>query len=107
MELDEDEAMHIHSFKLILPSLLGATKEGDKNDPKYHLLAVKDFTSWNPHDNEGGVKKRLQYGMDNVSLAVMESINVSCADCPAAAKLATKMLYQTQIFINELCSWAY
>jgi len=102
---DEDEATHIHSFKLIVPSLLGATKEGDKNDPKYPLPAVKDFTSWNPQDNEGGVKKRLQDGMDDVSLAVTESINVSCVEHPAAGKLAIDMLYQTQVFINELCSW--
>jgi hypothetical protein len=104
---DEDEATHIHSFKLIVPSLLGATKEGDKNDPKYPLPSVKDFPSWNPQDNErgGGVKKRLQEGMDNVSLAVTESINVSCAERPAASKLAMEMLYQSQVFINELCSW--
>jgi hypothetical protein len=102
---DEDEATHIHSFKLIVPSLLGATKEGDKNYPKYPLLAVKDFSSWKPQDNERGVKKRLQDGMDDVSFAVTESINVSCADHPAASKLAIEMLYQMQVFINELCSW--
>jgi hypothetical protein len=51
------------------------------------------------------VKKRLQEGMDNVSLAVTESINVSCAERPAASKLAMEMLYQSQVFINELCSW--
>ena len=51
---DEDEATHIHSFKLIVPSLLGATKEGDKSDPKYPLPSVKDFPLWNPQDNEGG-----------------------------------------------------
>jgi hypothetical protein len=102
---DEDEATHIHSFKLIVPSLLGATKEGDKNDPKYPLPSVKDFPSWNPQDNEGGVKKRLQDGTDDVSLAVTESINVSCAERPAASKLAMEMLYQSQVFINELCSW--
>jgi hypothetical protein len=27
---NEDEATHVHSFKLIVPSLLGATKEGEK-----------------------------------------------------------------------------
>jgi hypothetical protein len=102
---DEDEATHVHSFKLIVPSLLGATKEGDKNDPKYPLPAVKDFGAWNPQDNEGGVKKRMQDGMEDVSLAVTESINVSCASSPAASKLAMEMLYQTQVFINELCSW--
>jgi hypothetical protein len=101
---DEDEATHVHSFKLIVPSLLGATKEGDKNDPKYPLPAVKDFGAWNPQDNEGGVKKRMQDGMEDVSLAVTESINVSCAASPAASKLAMEMLYQTQVFINELCS---
>ena len=34
-----------------------------------------------------------------------ESIDVSCVDHPAAGKLAIDMLYQTQVFINELCSW--
>ena len=38
---DEDEATHIHSFKLIVPSLLGATKEGDKNDPKLPLPDIQ------------------------------------------------------------------
>jgi hypothetical protein len=102
---DEDEATPVHSFKLIVPSLLGATKEGDKNDPKYPLPAVKDFQAWNPQDNESGVKKRIQDGMDDVSLAVTESINVPCSSHPAASKLAIEMLYQTQVFINELCSW--
>jgi len=102
---DEDEATHVHSFKLIVPSLLGATKEGDKNDPKYPLSGVRDFQAWNPQDNESGIKKRIQDGMDDVSLAVTESINVSCVSHPNASKLAIEMLYQTQVFINELCSW--
>jgi hypothetical protein len=102
---DEDEATHIHSFKLIVPSLLGATKEGDKNDPKLPLPAVRDFSAWNPQDNEGGVEKRIQDGTDDISLAVTESITVGCDSLPGAAKLATEMLYQSQLFINELCSW--
>jgi hypothetical protein len=105
VSFDKDEATHIHSFKLIVPSLLGATKEGDKNDPKLPLPAIKDFTAWNPQDNEGGVKKRIQDGMDDISLAVTESISVSCEHTPSAGKLATEMLYQSQVFINELCSW--
>jgi hypothetical protein len=102
---DEDEATHVHSFKLIVPSLPGAIKEGDKNDPKYPLAAGKDFAAWNPQDNAAGVKKRIQDGMDDVSLAMTESIAVSCENMPAAAKLASEMLYQTQVFVNELCSW--
>jgi hypothetical protein len=43
---DEDEATHVHSFKLIVPSLLCATKEGDKNDLELPLAAVKDFMAW-------------------------------------------------------------
>lgn len=54
---DEDEASHIHSFKLIVPSILGVLQEGDKPDTCHPLASVKDFTSWNPQDNEGGVKK--------------------------------------------------
>ena len=102
---DEDEATHVHSFKLIVPSLMGATKEGDRNDPKFPLPAVRDFAAWNPQDNESGVKKRIQDGIDDVSLSVTESINVSCAGNPAGSKLATEMLYQTQVFVNELCIW--
>ncbi len=48
---DEDKATHVHSFKWIIPSLLGAIKEVDKNDPKYPLLAVHDIQAWNPQDN--------------------------------------------------------
>lgn len=102
---DEDEATHIHSFKLIVPSLLGALREGDKHDIRYPLGAVRDFPTWNPQDNEGGIKKRIQDGMDDVSLSVTESISIACANHPAAAELATDMLYQTQVFVNELCSW--
>jgi hypothetical protein len=102
---DEDEATYIHSFKLIVPSLLGALRKGDKHDIRYPLGAVRDFTTWNPQDNEGGVKKRIQDGMDDVSLSVTESIAIACTNHPAAAKLATDMLYQTQVFVNELCSW--
>jgi len=95
---DEDEATHVHSFKLIIPSLLGAT-------PKLPLPAVKDFSTWSPQDNEGEVKKRLQDGLDDVSIAVTESIAVGCESGAGAAKLATEMLYQIQLFINELYSW--
>ncbi len=52
MGFNEEEATHVHSFKLIIPSLLGATKESDKNDPKLPLPAVKDFSAWNPQDNK-------------------------------------------------------
>ncbi len=45
---DEDEVAHVHSFKLIVLSLLCATKEGDKNDPELPLAAFKDFMAWNP-----------------------------------------------------------
>jgi len=61
---DEDEATHVHSFKLIIPSLLGATKEGDINDPKYPLPAVKDFGAWSPQDNEGGGGQKAYAGWD-------------------------------------------
>lgn len=43
--------------------------------------------------------------MDDVSLSVMESICLACFNHPAASKLATNMLYQTQVFINDLCGW--
>jgi len=102
---DEDEATHVHSFKLIIPSIMGATKDGDKNDPRYPLPAVKNFAAWNPQDNAGGIKKRIQDDVDNVSLAITESISSACENLPAAAKLATEMLYQTQVFLNELCGW--
>jgi len=42
--LDEDEATHIYSVKLIIPMLLGSWKEGDK-DPKFPLPGVKDFNA--------------------------------------------------------------
>jgi len=29
----------------------------------------------------------------------------TCSSFPAAAKLASDMLQQTRVFINELCSW--
>jgi len=38
---------------------------------------VKDFPTWNPQDNEGGVKRRIQNGLDDVSLAVTESITAA------------------------------
>lgn len=57
---DEDKATHVHSFKLIIPSLLGAIKEVDKNDPKYPLLVVHDIQEWNPQDNAGGVKNTFR-----------------------------------------------
>ncbi len=104
MGFDEDKATHVHSFKLIIPSLLGAIKDGGKNDPKLPLPAVKDFSAWNPQDNEGGVKKHIQDGLDDVSLSVTESITVGCESWAGAAKLATKILYQSQLFINELCN---
>lgn len=43
--------------------------------------------------------------MDDASLAVTESISAACINTPEANKLATEMLYQSKIFINELWSW--
>jgi hypothetical protein len=64
---DEDEATHVHSFKLIVPTIIGAAKDGDKHDLKLPLPAV-NFASSNPQDNEGGIKKRIQEGMDDAGL---------------------------------------
>jgi hypothetical protein len=70
---DEDKATHIHSFKLIAQLLLGATKEGDKNDPKLPLPAVKDFLAWTPRIKKGGMKKRIQDRMDDFLLRLLLS----------------------------------
>jgi len=104
VRLDEDEATHVHSFKLIVPTLLGAMRDGDKSDHRIPLPGVKDFATWNPQDNEGGIKKRIQDGIDDALLAIQETISNACHSHPGAAKLATEMLLQTQVFANELCS---
>jgi hypothetical protein len=59
---DEDEVTHLHSFKLIVPTILGGSKDGDKHDPKLPLPAVKDFNTWNPQDNEGESKNIFRKG---------------------------------------------
>jgi hypothetical protein len=64
---------------------------------------IKDFVTWNPQDNKGGVKKRIQDGMGDVSVSVTKSIGTACINQPAAAKLVSKMIYQAQVFINDLC----
>lgn len=53
--LSEVEAKHVASFKLILPSVLGITKE-DKPSTSHPLNAVRSFHVWNPQNNYDGVK---------------------------------------------------
>ncbi len=43
--------------------------------------------------------------MDEIALSVTESITVACENLPAAVKLATEMLHQTEVFLNDLCAW--
>jgi hypothetical protein len=68
--LDEDEATHVHSFKLIIPTIMRALREGDKSDHRMPLPTVKDFATWNPQDNEIGIKKCIQDGVEDLSLAL-------------------------------------
>lgn len=56
--LSEVEAKHVTSFKLILPTVLGMTKE-DKPSPTHPLNAAHSFQSWNPQNNYDGVKREL------------------------------------------------
>ena len=43
--------------------------------------------------------------MDDIVLSTTESITISCTNTPAASKLATEMLYQAHVFVNDLCAW--
>ncbi len=45
MGLDKDEATHVHSFKLIIPTITGVLREGDKSDHRLTLPAVNDFAT--------------------------------------------------------------
>jgi hypothetical protein len=48
------------------------------------------------------VKKCIQEGVDDISLAANESITNTCENYPAAGKLVTAMLYQMQVFVNNM-----
>jgi hypothetical protein len=45
VELDEDEATHVHSFKLIILTIMGVLREGDKSNHRLTLPAVNDFAT--------------------------------------------------------------
>jgi hypothetical protein len=103
--LSEPEAKHVSSFKLILPSIFGLIKEGDKESEKSPLNAVRDFKSWNPQNNVGGVKRKIEKGLDDLRLQIPESVKDACYLLPKAERLALQMHDRSQAFLVDMCNW--
>ncbi len=73
MGLDEREAQHIASFKIIYLTIFGHVKEGTALT-KHHLPAIKSFKEWNSFDSESGVKAFITNGMEDLKLQLYQDI---------------------------------
>jgi hypothetical protein len=64
--VNEASARHMASFRLILPTVFGKTKEGATPVSKHHLPAIKSFKDWNTFDGVSGVKGYISLGMEDL-----------------------------------------
>lgn len=101
----EPESKHIAAFRIIVPTLLGRTKEGDKLSINTPLAALPDYATWNSNDNFSDVKSRIQRGLDDLKLQIGDAITTSCYLHPKAERLAQKMHDLSHTFLSELSSW--
>ncbi len=102
--MNDAEARHCASFRLILPTVLGYVKEGASTH--HNLPAVKTFKDWNPRDGTSGVKAYVATGLDDLKLQVRQEIEDSFPSTESEAKsLARDMHDGSQTFLSELMAF--
>jgi hypothetical protein len=103
--LNEEEATHVASFKLTIPSEFGITKDSGVQNSKFPLPAVKTFDVWDPQDNVNGKVKHIRDGVNDVELSIRSTIETVCSNSPPARSLALDMLTASKLFIENLSTW--
>jgi hypothetical protein len=106
--VNEASARHMASFRLVLPTVFGRTKEGAPPvSVKHYLPAVKSFKDWNTFDGVSGTKGYITSGMEDLKYQFRQDIDQSF-DPSAQGKarlLASEMHELSQNFVMEMCSW--
>jgi hypothetical protein len=105
--VNEASARHMASFRLILPTVFGRTKEGAPVSAKHLLPAVKSFKDWNTYDGVSGTKGCMAAGMEDLKYQFRQDINQSFqsdGQMPART-LALEMHDLAQNFVMEMSSW--
>jgi hypothetical protein len=102
--MNDAEARHCASFRLILPTVFGYVKEGAST--RHNLPAVRTFKDWNPRDGTSGVKAYIATGLDDLKLQVRQEIEDSFPSNESEAKsLARDMHDGSQTFLSELMAF--
>jgi hypothetical protein len=103
--MNDAEARHCASFRLILPTVFGYVKEGAST--RHNLPAVRSFKDWNPRDGTSGVKAYIATGLDDLKLQVRTEIEDSFPPDESEAKsLARDMHDGSQTFLSELMAFS-
>ncbi len=103
--MNDAEAPHCASFRLILPTVFGYVKEGTST--RHNLPAVRSFKDWNPRDGTSGVKAYIATGLDDLKLQVRQEIEDSFPTDESEAKsLARDMHDGSQTFLSELMAFS-
>jgi len=105
--INEASARHMASFRLVLPTVFGRTKEGTVTSSKHHLPSVKSFKDWNTFDGVSGVKGYIAAGMEDLKYQFRQDIDhtLDLAQHSRARLLAMEMHEGAQNFVMEMSSW--
>jgi len=103
----EASARHMASFRLVLPTVFGRTKEGAPPvSVKHYLPAVKTFKDWNTF-GVWGTEGYITAGMEDLKYQFCQDIDQSFDPLSQANAhgLALEMHELLQNFVMEMCSW--
>ena len=105
--INEASARHMASFRLVLPTVFGRTKEGTVTSSKHHLPSVKSFKDWNTFDGVSGVKGYIAAGMEDLKYQFRQDIEhtLDLVQHSRARLLAMEMHEGAQNFVMEMSSW--
>jgi hypothetical protein len=95
------------SFRLVLPTVFGRTKEGAPVSVKHHQPAVKSFKDWNTFDGISGTKGYIAAGMEDLKYQFRQDIEQSLdMDRQAKARMLAQEMHElSQNFVMEMSSW--
>jgi len=105
--VNEASTRHMASFRLILPSVFGRSKEGSSASARHHLPSVRSFREWNTYDGVSGVKSFISSGMEDLKYQFWQDIEhaMDMETHTKARLLASEMHKCAQGFIMEMSSW--
>ena len=104
IRVNEVEPRTVESFRLVLPTVFGEVKEA-YGTVKYLLPWVKDYQTWNPHDNISGTQWLIEQGMDDQKIQVHQDIYLAFGDRQEEMLPALDLHEGAQTFMAEICGW--